>query len=50
RVAAGRHHPSDVLAGALIGASVGLVVPTLHQRKAVQLSASGRHVGFSGTF
>ena len=50
RVAAGRHHPSDVLAGALIGASVGLVVPTLHQRKAVQLSASGSQVGFSGTF
>ncbi|MCK6521118.1 phosphatase PAP2 family protein [Myxococcota bacterium] len=50
RVAAGRHHPSDVLAGALIGASVGLVVPTLHQRKAVQLSASARSVGFSGTF
>ena len=34
----------------LIGASVGLVVPTLHQRKAVQLSASGSQVGFSGTF
>ena len=38
------------MAGALIGASVGLVVPTLHQRKAVQLSASGSQVGFSGTF
>ncbi len=33
RVAAGMHYPSDVLAGALLGASVGLLVPSLHRRE-----------------
>ncbi|HKQ68737.1 MAG TPA: phosphatase PAP2 family protein [Polyangiaceae bacterium] len=30
RVLAGRHFPTDVIAGALVGSSIGLVVPKLH--------------------
>jgi membrane-associated phospholipid phosphatase len=32
RVLAGRHFPSDVLAGALTGAAIGTAVPLLHER------------------
>lgn len=49
RVAAGRHHPTDVLAGALLGGAVGFVVPTLH-RAPVQVTAAPGGVGVSGTF
>jgi membrane-associated phospholipid phosphatase len=31
RVAAGKHHPTDVVAGAALGAFVGWLVPTLHE-------------------
>lgn len=33
RVRAGKHHPSDVIAGYLVGASVGWLIPALHRRK-----------------
>jgi membrane-associated phospholipid phosphatase len=33
RVASGNHFPTDVLAGAVIGASVGWLVPRLHHRR-----------------
>lgn len=32
RVRAGRHYPTDVLAGYALGTAVGLLVPTLHKR------------------
>jgi membrane-associated phospholipid phosphatase len=32
RVRAGRHYPTDVMAGYLLGASVGYLVPTLHKK------------------
>jgi membrane-associated phospholipid phosphatase len=32
KVVAGYHFPTDVLAGALVGASVGVLVPVLHRR------------------
>ena len=32
RVAAGKHYPTDVLVGYLMGAAVGLLVPELHRR------------------
>lgn len=33
RVRAGRHYPSDVIAGYALGATVGYLVPTLHKKK-----------------
>jgi membrane-associated phospholipid phosphatase len=33
RIRAGRHYPSDVLAGYALGATVGYLVPTLHKKK-----------------
>lgn len=33
RIRAGRHYPTDVIAGYLLGASVGYLVPTLHKKK-----------------
>lgn len=44
RVTSGRHHPTDVLAGALIGGSIGWLVPMAH----VQPLPGG--VAVSGTF
>lgn len=32
RVRAGRHYPTDVIAGYLVGASAGYLVPTLHKK------------------
>lgn len=34
RYAAGRHYPTDILAGAVVGAFVGYLVPTLHEIEA----------------
>lgn len=47
RVRAGKHYPTDVIAGYALGASVGLLVPYLHQsrRKASALSFAP---GFNG--
>jgi membrane-associated phospholipid phosphatase len=33
RVRAGRHYPTDVIAGYALGAAVGYLVPTLHKKK-----------------
>lgn len=49
RVTAGRHHPSDVVTGALIGAAVGWVVPSMH-RAPVQVVPAPGGVGVTGTF
>ncbi|MCC6750281.1 MAG: phosphatase PAP2 family protein [Deltaproteobacteria bacterium] len=54
RVAAGKHFWSDVLAGAAVGTSVGILVPLLHRRprwsEGVQLSASATGIGLVGQF
>ena len=45
RVRAARHFPSDVIAGYLVGASVGMLVPVLHRREGrVRLRAVGAGV------
>ncbi len=44
RVADGRHFPTDVLAGALMGTAVGVLVPALHKRGGAA-SATGSRVG-----
>jgi membrane-associated phospholipid phosphatase len=33
RVQSGKHFPSDVMAGAIIGAATGIVIPALHRRR-----------------
>ena len=53
RVAAGWHFPTDVLAGALVGTTVGVVVPALHLRRVRLMpeaisSAGGNLVGGLG--
>ena len=37
RVGAGKHFPSDVIAGYLFGAAVGVIIPKLHKSKGVDL-------------
>jgi hypothetical protein len=49
RLQAGVHHPTDVLGGLALGASIGWLVPTLHQREdAPQLALSGNSVQVQG--
>lgn len=50
RVAAGVHYPSDVLAGALLGLSVGVLVPSLHRADALEAAggAGARVVSVGG--
>lgn len=50
RVLAGRHFPSDVVAGAAVGLGVGIAVPWLHERGDVTLTAGARGVGLAGRF
>lgn len=33
RIRAGRHYPSDVLAGYLVGGAIGYLIPTLHKKE-----------------
>jgi membrane-associated phospholipid phosphatase len=46
RVKAGVHHPSDVVAGAAIGAAAGWLVPTLHRRTAGNVAVNGNGVSY----
>jgi membrane-associated phospholipid phosphatase len=53
RYAAGRHFPTDVIAGYFIGATIGYMVPWLHRRKPLvkgmtlaPYSNGGREIGF----
>jgi len=45
RVAAGHHFPSDVIVGALVGSSIGLLIPELHRVKDIGISANRTHDG-----
>ena len=44
RVSAGKHYPTDIVAGAAIGSFFGWFVPWLHESNAVQMSLSSKHV------
>jgi hypothetical protein len=39
RYRAGKHYPTDILAGALVGSTVGLLVPWLHERDDLNVGA-----------
>ncbi|MCX8124856.1 MAG: phosphatase PAP2 family protein, partial [Spirochaetes bacterium] len=53
RYKAGKHYPSDIIAGALIGASAGYGVPYMHRKKDKELVVTpitGNITGISTTF
>lgn len=51
RVFAGQHFPTDVFSGAVIGASVGVIIPSLHELPVqVGPAAAGKGVSVSGNF
>jgi membrane-associated phospholipid phosphatase len=52
RVLAGQHFPSDVLAGALVGGALGLVIPRLHRGRGLALvpAAGGAALSVTGRF
>jgi membrane-associated phospholipid phosphatase len=53
RVKAGKHYPTDVIAGAVVGFAIGYLVPTLHKKKKknhVSLVISHNRIGLSLQF
>lgn len=54
RVAEGQHFPTDVIAGGLVGLSIGTVVPHIHRSAGVSIGATiekdAAAVGVSGSF
>lgn len=54
RVLAGKHFLTDVLAGAALGAAVGLVVPALHRQRRVEIlpavGSGGGGLALTGSF
>ena len=45
RVQAGKHYPTDVIVGALVGASVGILIPELHRQRKVGLTTQHTEQG-----
>ena len=50
RIAADRHYFTDVLAGAVVGSAVGILVPYLHRRGGPRLEVGPRTVGLAVTW
>lgn len=50
RVLGGKHFPSDVAVGALVGSAVGIAVPLLHRRREVSLAVSPGGLSLFGSF
>lgn len=50
RYLAGKHFPTDVIAGYTIGAAVGILVPALHMNKNIDLNYSGNSLSLSVRF
>lgn len=50
RVKMSMHHPSDVLAGLLIGASIGTALPAIHFNSETDIALKGTFLSFSRTW
>lgn len=50
RFQAGKHFPTDVIAGYTVGAAVGILVPTLHMNKNIDLDYSGNNLSLNVRF
>ena len=50
RYAAGKHHPSDILAGAVLGSFVGWLMPTLHESDPPDGTVSTPMLTFGASF
>lgn len=53
RVAAGYHYPTDVLAGAVVGSAIGMIIPALHYNKKatkISLFCDGLRMGIVYSF
>jgi membrane-associated phospholipid phosphatase len=50
RVVAGKHYPTDVLAGAAAGALIGWAVPALHRARRMHLSVGPGGLALQGRF
>ena len=51
RVTAGKHHPTDVIAGSVLGASIGFLVPTLHAAdRSLALGVGVGNLSLTGRF
>ncbi len=50
RVKGGRHFPTDVISGYILGATVGYLIPALHKREDVKIDFSYNRVGLRYEF
>jgi membrane-associated phospholipid phosphatase len=50
RVLAGKHFPSDVVTGAVVGSAIGLTVPALHRRRDLRLTVGPGNIVLTGSF
>jgi membrane-associated phospholipid phosphatase len=50
RVKGGRHFPTDVISGYILGATVGYLIPSLHKREDVKIDFSYNRVGLRYEF
>jgi membrane-associated phospholipid phosphatase len=50
RILAGKHFPTDVLFGALVGSIIGIVIPKLHEAEPIAKHSSNRAFQFSFQF
>jgi len=50
RVEAGKHYPTDVIAGYILGATIGILVPQLHKTRKLENTNINLNIGPGGAF